>query len=333
MISRCFLLNKPLFLKPAAKNYLWGGNRLNADFAKGIPLSPLAETWECSTHPDGESVVVFGEYAGQTLRMVLRKHPDWLGEHAKNDEGELPILVKLIDAKKNLSVQVHPNDSYAQEFENGQRGKDEMWYVLDADKDARLLYGLKHDCTEEELCRSIDRGTLEDHLQDARIQPDDVFYIPAGIIHAIGAGCLIAEVQESSNLTYRLYDYNRKDKNGRFRELHIDKAMSVARMTATAIPRQPMRVLRYRPACAQELLCRSSHFQVERVLLNTERHRERVTLETDGLSFQVLLCLRGCGSLSCGLETTDFFKGDCVFIPAHSRFTLHGRAEFLTVRC
>lgn len=326
-------MNKPLFLKPAGKDYLWGGNRLNTDFAKAIPLSPLAETWECSTHPDGESVIAFGEYAGQTLRMVLREHPDWLGEHAKNDEGELPILVKLIDARMNLSVQVHPNDSYAREFENGQRGKDEMWYILDADKDARLLYGLKHACAKEELYESVRSGTLEEHLQKIYIRPDDIFFIPAGIIHALGAGCLIAEVQESSNLTYRLYDYDRKDKNGHLRELHIDKAMSVANLADSTTPRQPMRVLRYQPACARELLCHSSHFQVERLLLNTERHREKVTLETDRLSFRVLLCLRGCGSLSCELETTDFFKGDCVFVPALSRFTLHGRAEFMTVRC
>lgn len=333
MISGCFLLNKPLFLKPAAKDYLWGGNRLNTDFAKDIPLSPLAETWECSTHPDGESVVAFGEYAGQTLRTVLRKHPDWLGEHAKNDKGELPILVKLVDAKMDLSVQVHPDDAYAKEHENGQCGKDEMWYVLDAEKDTRLFYGLKHACTKEALYLSINTGTLEEHLQNVRIRQDDVFYIPAGIIHALGAGCLIAEVQESSNLTYRLYDYHRKDKNGQLRRLHVDKALAVAKLTASTAPRQPMRVLRYHPAYARELLCRSSHFQVERLLLNTERHRKQVTLETDALSFRVLLCIRGCGSLSCELETTDFFKGDCVFLPARSRSVLHGCAEFLMIGC
>ncbi len=142
------LINEPFLLKPAAKDYLWGGTRLNDDFAKNIDMEPLAETWECSTHPDGVSTVASGRHKGALLSEVLAAHPSYLGTHP--EPGGLPILIKLIDAKKDLSVQVHPDDAYALSHENGQRGKNEMWYVLDAAKDAALLYGFHHAVGETE---------------------------------------------------------------------------------------------------------------------------------------------------------------------------------------
>ena len=144
--------NKPLLLRPSGKDYLWGGSRLNDEFEKNIDLTPLAETWECSTHPDGPSYVVGGAFDGQELAEVLRAHPEYLGERHKG-ENTLPILIKFIDAKKDLSVQVHPTDAYAQEHENGQLGKTEMWYVLDAGREAKLVYGLKQNCTKAEMRR------------------------------------------------------------------------------------------------------------------------------------------------------------------------------------
>lgn len=326
-------MNKVLFLRPVGKDYLWGGNRLNTEFPKTIPLSPLAETWECSTHPDGESVVANGGFAGRTLRSVLREHPEYLGEHCFNTDGELPILVKLIDAKQNLSVQVHPSDDYAWKHENGRNGKYEMWYVLDAQKEAKLVYGLSEDCEAETLRESLSNGLVEELLQYVPVRVNDVFFLEPGTIHALGAGCLVAEIQESSNLTYRLYDYGRRDKRGQLRQLHIDKALEVANLQKSSVPWQPMRVLRYRPGCACEVLCRCKHFQVERLLLNTERLRELVAQRADELSFRVLLCTRGCGSVSCGGEQENFFKGDCMFVPADTAFMLHGRAEFLIVGC
>ncbi len=324
---------EPLFLAPAGKDYLWGGRRLNDEFAKSLPLTPLAETWECSTHPDGESTVTGGTFAGRTLRAVLRAHPEYLGQHCENKSGELPVLIKFIDACRDLSVQVHPDDAFAAAHENGQKGKSEMWYVLDAEKDSHLVYGLRRDADAATLRRAIADGTLLQHLQSVPVRTDDVFFIPAGTVHAIGAGCLIAEIQENSNLTYRLYDYDRVDKNGQKRPLHVEKALAAARFTASAAPRQPMRVLNYRPGCAVELLCRCPHFQVERLLLNTERIRERVTVCADNLSFRVLLCITGCGAVSWGEQTRDFFKGDCIFLPANADLTLHGQAQFLLIRC
>lgn len=328
------LKTKPFLLTPAGKDYLWGGSRLNDDFSKGIDMEPLAETWECSTHPDGPSVVASGIYAGRTLTEVLKEHPEYLGTHPRT-KGELPILIKFIDAKKDLSVQVHPDDDYAIDHENGSLGKTEMWYVLDAAKDARLIYGFYHDMKKETLQKSLKNGTVEKYLQRIPVKKDDVFYIEAGTVHGIGAGTLIAEIQESSNLTYRLYDYNRVDKNGQKRELHIDKALEVASLKSSAAPRQPMRVLKYQKGCASELLCRCKYFQVERQLINTERCREMADFQTGSNTFQVLLCIGGCGVILFeNGETIHFFKGDCIFVPANSiRLKIHGRAQMLKIGC
>ena len=324
----------PFLLKPAGKDYLWGGRRLRDDFSKEIELEPLAETWECSTHPDGRSIVAGGAYAGYTLAEVLILHPEYLGTHPRT-KSELPILIKLIDAKQDLSVQVHPDDAYARAHENGSLGKTEMWYVLDAAKDAKLIYGFYHDMKKEVLQKSLENGTVEKYLQKVPVQKDDVFYVEPGTVHGIGAGVLIAEIQESSNLTYRLYDYNRVDKNGQKRSLHIEKALEVANLCGSAVPRQPMRVLKYKKGCATELLCRCKYFQVERMLINTERCREMADFRTGSNSFQVLLCIGGCGVLlQEGGEVIRFFKGDCIFVPASSTsLKLHGKAQMLKVGC
>ncbi len=325
--------SQPFMLSPAGKDYLWGGNRLNEDFAKGIDMFPLAETWECSTHPDGPSTVATGEFEGQTLANVIKAHPEFLGTHPKAEDG-LPILIKFIDAKKDLSVQVHPDDDYAKEHENGSLGKTEMWYVLDATKDAKLIYGFYHDIGEEAVRRSLKNGTVEKYLQKVPIQKDDVFFIPAGQVHAIGAGALIAEIQENSNLTYRLYDYNRVDKTGKPRELHIEKALEVANLKGSSAPRQPMRVLKFCPGVADELLCRCKYFEVFRVMLNTESVREMAEIQTGSNSFQVLLCTEGCGIFFWDDTSLPFYKGDCLFIPANSvPFKIHGKAQMLKVSC
>lgn len=325
---------RPFLLRPAGKDYLWGGRRLKDDFGKELDLDPLAETWECSTHPDGPSVVATGPDAGRQLAEVLREHPEYLGTHPRT-RGELPILVKLIDARQDLSVQVHPDDAYAKAHENGALGKSEMWYVLDAAKDASLVYGFFRDVDKATLRRAVQDGTVERYLQRVKVQRDDVFYIEAGTVHAIGAGVLVAEIQESSNLTYRLYDYGRLGKDGKPRPLHVEKALAVADLHAAAGPRQPMRVLRYRPGCACELLCRCRYFQVERMLINTERCRAMADFCTDGNSFQVLLCVGGCGAMfgpdGAGI---NFFRGDCIFVPAGSvPLKLHGRAQLLKIGC
>ena len=240
--------------------------------------------------------------------------------------------LKLIDARKDLSVQVHPDDDYAKMKEHGQLGKTEMWYVLDAARDAKLIYGLRQDCTKKEMQKALAEGTVMKYLQKVPIHKDDLFFIPAGTIHAIGAGALVAEIQESSNLTYRLYDYDRIGKDGKKRELHIDKALDVADLQGSAEPRQPLRVLKYRPGMASELLIRCKYFEVYRMLINTER-RQTVHYRAERMAFRVLLCMDGCGTISYDEGTVNFYKGDCVFVPADSEvLTIHGQAHFLDIR-
>ena len=217
-------LHVPFLLCPAAKDYLWGGSRLNNDFGKNIDCSPLAETWECSTHPDGQSVVASGVDAGKSLGEVLRLHPEYLGTHplqTMQGKAELPVLIKLVDAKQNLSVQVHPGDDYALRHENS-LGKTEMWYVLSARKDAELVYGFNQDMNADRVRQALAEGTIENYLNHVPVHKNDLFYLEAGTVHGIGKGVMVAEIQESSNLTYRLYDYNRVDKNGKQRDLHVN---------------------------------------------------------------------------------------------------------------
>lgn len=326
--------NYPFLLRPSGKDYLWGGNRLNEDFNKNIDLSPLAETWECSTHPDGPSYVSSGKYEGEMLVDVLKKHPEYIGTHPKTKNGEIPILIKFIDAKKDLSVQVHPSDEYALKYENGQLGKTEMWYVLDASKDAKLVHGFNCDVDKEIVKNSIENGTVENYLHRVPVHKDDLFYIKAGTIHAIGAGALIAEIQENSNLTYRVYDYNRVDKNGKLRELHIDKALDVMNYNASKDIRQPIRVHRYKKGYSSELLCRCRYFEVHKEKINTEICREMFSFQTQSNSFHVLLCTDGCGTLITDKETIAFFKGDCIFIPANStQIKIHGIVDLLNINC
>lgn len=325
----------PFLLRPAGKDYLWGGNRLKDDFSKEIDMFPLAETWECSTHPDGLAVVAGGRHSGQTLKEVLIQHPEYMGKHARSD-GELPVLVKFIDAKEKLSVQVHPSDEYAMEKENGQLGKTEMWYVLDAAKDSNIIYGFSLDVTEHMVREAVTNGSIEKFLQKIPVKKDDVFLIQAGTVHAVGEGVLIAEIQENSNLTYRLYDYNRIDKNGVARPLNLDKATAVANMRAADVPRQPMRLLKYRRGIASELLCRCKYFQTERILVNTERCRSMAIVPVIRETFQILLCVKGCGVIFCGgMEAISFFGGDCIFVPANceNRLKVHGKATLLRISC
>lgn len=332
------VLHAPFLLKPVGKDYLWGGTRLKDDFSKDTELEILAESWECSTHPDGPSIVASGEFEGMELIDVLKAHPGFIGTHPDMAAG-LPILVKFIDAKNDLSVQVHPDDEYARTHENSPYGKSEMWYVVEAAKDAKLIYGFRTDIDKKTVKKALEDETLEHYLLSVPVNKGDVFFIPAGQVHAICAGCLIAEIQESSNLTYRLYDYNRVDRNGNKRELHIDKALDVMNLKGSSKPDQPMRVFRFREGVMIEKLYQCKYFSVDRVLLDTQRCRKHAQFKTRKNSFRVLLCIEGCGTIMWKNESDedvrmDFFRGDCIFIPADSiEYYAHGKAEFLSIGC
>ena len=319
-----------LKLMPAGKDYLWGGTKLKEEYGKKLDIAPLAETWECSAHPDGLNTVANGTYKGITLAEVLKLNPEYLGNKCKN--GELPILVKFIDAKKDLSIQVHPDDEFAKEHEH-QNGKTEMWYVIEAEDDASLIYGFRHKVTEKILRHAIETNTLDRHLQKVPIKKGDVYYVPAGTVHGIGKGILLAEIQESSNVTYRVYDYNRIDKNGKKRELHFDKAVRVMNMAPSPDVEQVPRTVRYYPCGSRELLCRCKYFEVERIQVT----KGFSFLVTDN-SFQVLMCLSGYGQVEAMDDTSQkpvrFMKGETMFLPAGiGRCFVIGETMLLKIRC
>ena len=316
-------------LIPTGKDYLWGGTRLREEYGKEINLTLLAESWECSVHPDGPSYVANGSFKGKTLAEVLKETPKYLGTKVEN--GELPVLVKFIDAKKDLSVQVHPNDEYAQKHEHD-NGKTEMWHVIDAEEGACLIYGFQHAVTEEILRKSLEAGTLSKHLQKVPVHKGDTYFVPAGTVHGIGKGILVAEIQESSNVTYRVYDYDRVDKNGKKRELHFSKAVQVMDMSVASDVKQKPRIVKYYPGCSRELLCRCKYFETERIQVT-----KGFSFSVMNSSFQILMCLEGYGQV----ETMDaeqkpmrFCKGETLFLPAGlGKCLMVGEAELLKIRC
>lgn len=324
-------MNKPFLLKPSGKDYLWGGRRLIDEWGKDLGAVPLAETWECSTSHDAPSFVASGELEGCSLAQVLDDRPDYLGKKHEN-ESVFPILVKFIDAQRDLSVQVHPGDEYAREHEGGLLGKTEMWYVIDATPDAKIYYGFAEDVDEATVRDAIAAGTLERYLQKISVRKGDCILVNAGTVHAICAGALIAEIQENSELTYRLYDYDRVDKDGKKRELHLDKAIAVMKMERETTPIRSGELTGCEEGKDSELICSCEYFEVYRMVVDTKK-RGSVRYSTDETSFKVLLCLDGCGKLDYGCGCLDFHKGDCMFVPANAgEMEICGEAELLDVR-
>ncbi|MCL2089507.1 MAG: class I mannose-6-phosphate isomerase [Oscillospiraceae bacterium] len=295
----------PYKLKPAFKDYIWGGTRLKTEFDMVTDTDPVAEAWVLSAHKDGASVVENGDAAGLTLTQAVAKFG---GAGSKADRFEFfPMLIKLIDARENLSIQVHPEDSYALKNE-GQYGKTEMWYVVGCDKGAYLYYGFNRTIDKDEFRRRIENNTLLEVLNKVNVKQGDCFFIEAGTIHAIGAGLLIAEVQQNSNLTYRVYDYGRVGADGSPRELYIDKALEVTVLSPPVVQNADS-ISRVGGSDVTRLaVC--EYFTANRVVSDGEY----AICRSD--SFTSLLVLDGAGTLSWDGGSLEIKKGDSFFIPA-----------------
>ncbi len=309
-------------LRPSFKDYLWGGTRLRDDFGKDCDFDKIAESWELSCHKDGPSYVVDGEFAGSTLEQYLAANPAALGTACGRFEY-FPILIKLIDAKDDLSVQVHPDNEYALRVE-GEYGKTEMWYVVDADEGAQLLYGFKSEISREEFRRRIEDNTLLDAVNAVPVKKGDFFFIESGTLHAIGKGLLIAEIQQNSNTTYRIYDYGRVGKDGKTRPLHIDKAVEVTKLCPPNIHPIGDPVVYEDGNWTQTELAKCDYFTVN--LLDVAN---RAWLEATERSFVHILVLEGDMIFSSGTQKhIPLGKGDSLFIPAgYGHFELTGEAR------
>lgn len=223
------LIVQPLFLKPVFKERIWGGTALQKEFGYDIPTDKTGECWAISAHPNGPSIIENGPYAGTPLDKLWREHPELFGNPK---EEVFPLLTKILDANMDLSVQVHPDDSYAKKNEHGELGKTECWYIIDCKEDADMIFG--HNAkTKEEFVQQTNEGKWDELLRRVKIKPGDFFYVPSGTIHALCEGTLVLETQQSSDTTYRVYDYDRKDAEGNLRDLHLEKAIDV-----TSVPHQ-----------------------------------------------------------------------------------------------
>ena len=306
-----------LKLKPACKDYLWGGRRLADEYNVEYDGDILAEAWELSCHPDGPSIIMNGPHAGKSLQEYLdAEGMEVLGTHCRRFR-EFPILTKFIDARDNLSIQVHPSNGFALQNE-GQYGKTEMWYVLDAEEGAFLYYGFGQEISRSEFARRIEENTLLEVLNAVPVRKGDVLFIESGTLHAIGKGILIAEIQQNSNVTYRVYDYGRVGKDGKKRDLHIEKALAVT-----------SRVPILRSGSEYPHVADCDYFTVDKLNLDGDlTYRMQGTV--NGASFLSILILDGEGKISCKGESESYRKGDSFFLAAGSGdWQIEGKCDAL----
>ena len=311
----------PLKFEPAYKSYLWGGRRLER-LGKRLPEGKVAESWEISGHPDGLGHVGEGALSGWTIPELMREYGTALigKDLPEASLATFPLLVKFIDATDRLSVQVHPDDAFAAVHENGGLGKNEMWVVLDAEPGASLVYGLVPGTTQERFSEAAQSGQLESCLQVVPAKAGDVFDIPAGLVHAIGAGLVIAEIQQSSNTTYRVFDYNRTDAAGNRRPLHVEKALQVIDFQLNPSAGAAEEPVADDQGTLRTILVSNAYFVVERLVIS--RIFEGLA---DGSRFQLLICLQGEATLSWDGGTTRIAEGDSFLIPASlGRYKLKG---------
>lgn len=312
------ILQQPLFLKPVFKERIWGGTALAAQFGYDIPTDQTGECWAISAHPNGPSVIENGPYAGMSLDELYKKQPELFG----NPKDEVfPLLTKILDANADLSVQVHPEDEYAKVHENGDLGKTECWYILDCKEGADMIFG--HNAkTKDELVQQINEGKWNELLRRVKIKPGDFFYVPSGTIHALCEGTLVLETQQSSDTTYRVYDYDRRDAEGNLRELHLEKAIEV-----TTVPHQETGVtpkVEEREHASVTTFVESEFFSVYKWTV-----AGKATFSADG-HYLLASVINGDGALLHAGETYPLKKGTHFILPVgFGEFELEGNAELI----
>ncbi len=309
----------PFLLSPVSKSAIWGGERLRRDWGKTSDLASIAESWELSVRAEERCTVRNGAYAGQTLADVLAA----LGNGAIGTDhtgDRFPLLIKFIDASDRLSVQVHPDDAYAASTADGQ-GKTEIWHIVEAAEGAEILYGLREGVTRADFVAAVERGDFLSPLAAHRVKAGETYFIPAGMPHAIGAGILIAEIQQNCDLTFRVYDYDRVGADGTKRPLHVQQALDVVRpFTASEVD-----AIRFARGKDDGVLAACPYFTLRRIEV-----KQSARFNADAKSFHSLLVLAGTGTVTANGVEVPFTKGDSIFLPADSGdYTLTGRATLL----
>jgi len=317
----------PFLLKPIPKQTIWGGTNLKAKYHKEAPFEKIAESWELSVRNGAVSMICNGQLSGVYLDDIINESPsEILGTNICHFE-RFPILIKFIDAADDLSIQVHPDNDYALSNENDM-GKTEMWVIIDAEPNARLIYGLKKNYSLDEFKKAVNDERTEEMLHSVHVSPGEVYFIPAGQVHAIGKGILLAEIQQNSDTTYRLYDYNRRQSDGTLRELHIDKALDVI----VTRDEQEINELRYikkdNIPSDGELLCSFTDFSVRRFCSSTDNPVEFV-VSRESFASIIVIDANDARLSSCD-TTVTLHAGDSYLIPADTRECyVHGDAKIL----
>ena len=315
----------PLMFQPVYKNYPWGGNRIPETYHRNLPPGTYAESWEITDHSDGMSIIENGTYTGESFRSLLQRAPKMIiGNKTKDDA--FPLLIKLIDASKKLSVQVHPNDQTAAQY--GGEPKTEMWYLL-GDNQSTIYCGLQPNTTQEQFLAAVENNTSEKLLQQIPVQKDSAIFVRGGYVHAIDSGCLILEIQQSSNTTYRIYDWGRLGVDGTPRDLHLEKAFKVINWKDTQNPVIKSICLSKTDTLEHWHVITCDYFQVDKWILNGNH-----ACTLDGSSFHALFIAKGEITLQWGPEDTlTVPTGRSVLIPAGlPNYTLTGTATILRTK-
>jgi len=313
----------PLVFEPILQDRIWGGTKLKTDLGKNIPTQTTGESWELSTVQDNVSIVKQGEYAGKPLTDLLEQFPaEVLGTKVHEHFGtQFPLLFKFLDAKEDLSIQVHPNDELAKKRHNS-FGKTEMWYVMQADEGSRIIVGFKEKSSPEEYLNKLKNKNLIDILNEQPVKKGDVYFLETGTIHAIGAGIVIAEIQQTSDITYRIYDWDRVDANGNGRQLHVEEALEAMNYNPTDTKKEYTKKINESNVTVDCPYFTTNYLPLE----------GRADITKDGNSFTVYICTEGEYSIEADGETYSFKKGDTVLIPAALKaFMLSGRATLLEI--
>lgn len=311
------MTREPLFFEPIFKERIWGGQALK-EFGYELHSDQTGECWAFSAHPNGQSVVKNGKLKGLTLGELWEKHRELFG----NSEGDrFPLLTKILDANDDLSVQVHPNDAYAREHENGELGKTECWYIVDCKEGAEIIYG-HHAKTREELAKMIEEGRWNDLLRRVPVKAGDFFFVPSGTIHAIGEGIIILETQQNSDTTYRVYDYDRRDKDGSLRELHIQQSIEVT--TVPSADPEIQSATKKIDGLEMTTFVECDYFTVHKWDLNGSAQ-----LEQDQ-QFLLISVIEGEGALNHDGHSHPFRKGDHFLLPSEfGQYQLTGNAKLI----
>ena len=313
----------PLQFEPILKERIWGGEKLKTVLNKPITSAITGESWELSTVEGDISVVINGEWKGRSLADIINDSPDEiLGTEVHARFGkQFPLLFKYLDAREDLSIQVHPNDELAKKRHNS-FGKTEMWYIMQADDDARIIVGFKEKSNASEYLENLANKTLLSILDDVKVKSGDVFFLETGTVHAIGAGLVVAEIQQTSDITYRLYDFDRVDANGNTRELHIDLALDAINYNKVETKKEYTKNIN-----DSNEIVDCPYFTTNFIPLDGE-----ISVSKSGKTFTVYMCIEGTFELEYNNSKLQYKKGDTVLIPAAmNAFILNGKASILEI--